>query len=262
MRVCGYTRSRYGDKVTSRSIAEGLDSWTLDAASAHICQDSRETSPTPRHPATPIVTSSKNSSTLRQPFAAYIPFSWMEASRPEETATLSPEDHAAAKGDLPENDDDEQRRLENARLAVVPPYWQHRRYESYTSANIVRPPAIILEDHTEDSETNCQTPLWAKEVSFQDYVVVSGNNIPSVGDYVVWTCTIKTLDVGPSSTSTPFNFSSLAEFLLHASLQGGSIIIRKRSIFYQALRSQAQSFVLWLKVLPGTRSLRNFVESC
>lgn len=180
----------------------------------------------------------------------------MDASRPEETATLSLEDHADAK------DDDEQRRVENARLAVVPPYWQHRRYESYTSANIVRPPAIILEDHTEDLETNCQTPLWAKEVSFQDYVVVSGNNIPSVGDYVVWTCTIKTLDVGPSSTSTPFNFSSLAEFLLHASLQGGSIIIRKRSIFYQALRSQAQSFVLWLKVLPGTRSLRNFVESC
>lgn len=156
----------------------------------------------------------------------------MDASRPEETATLPLEGHAAAKMDLPGNDDDdEQRRVENARLAVVPPYWQHRRFESYTPANIVRPPAIILEDHTEDLETNCQTPLWAKDVSLQDYVVVSGNNIPSVGDYVVWTCTIKTLDVGPSSSSNPFNFSSLAEFLLHASLQGGSISIRKRSIF-------------------------------
>lgn len=136
----------------------------------------------------------------------------MDASRPEETATLPQKAPAAAKGDLPENDD-EQRRVENARLAVVPPYWQHRRYESYTSANIVRPPAIVLEDHTEDLEINCQSPLWAKEVSLQDYVVVSGN-IPSVGDYVVWTCTIKTLDVGPSFSSTPFNFSSLAEFLL------------------------------------------------
>lgn len=243
-------RSRYGDKVTShycRRSRRGL--------CTHL---SRGPSPTPRHPNCYILT---NSSTLRQPFAAYIPFSWMDASRPEETATLPLEAPAAAKGDLPGNDDDEQRRVENAQLAVVPPYWQHRRYESYTSTNIVRPPAIILEDHTEDWETNRQTPLWAKEVSLQDYVVVSGN-IPSVGDYVVWTCTIKTLDVGPSSSSTPSNFSSLAEFLLHASLQGGSITMRKRSIFYQALKSQAKSFVLRLKVLSGTRSLRNFVESC
>lgn len=129
----------------------------------------------------------------------------MDASRPEETATLTQEDPAAAKGDLPGNNDDEQRRVENAQLAVEPPYWQHRRYESYTSTNIVRPPAIILEDHTEDLETNCQTPPWAKEVSLHDYVVVSGN-IPSVGDYVVWTCTIKTLDVGPFSSTNPFQF--------------------------------------------------------
>lgn len=136
----------------------------------------------------------------RQLVAAYIPFSWMDASCRQETTTLPSEESAAAKGDSP-GDVDEQRRAENARLAVVPPYWQHRRYESYASANIVRPPAIILEDHTEDLEPNCQTPLWAKEVSLQDYVVVSGN-IPSVGDYVVWNCTIQTLDVGPSS-STP-----------------------------------------------------------
>lgn len=130
----------------------------------------------------------------------------MDASSPEETTTLPLEDPAAAKGDLPGNNDDEQRMVENARLAVEPPpYWQHRRYESYTSANIVQPPAIILEDHTEDLETNCQPSPWAKEVSLHDYVVVSGN-IPSVGDYVVWTCTIKTLDVGPFSSTNPFQF--------------------------------------------------------
>ena len=186
-------RSRYGDKVTSHYCRR---------PGCGFC-----TSPTPL-PHCYILT---NSSTLRQSFAAYIPLSWMDASRPEETATLPLEEPAAAKGDLPgDDDDDEQTRAENARLAVVPPYWQHRRYESYASANIVRPSAIILEDHTEDLETNCRTPLWAKEVSLQNYVVVSGN-IPSVGDYVVWTCTIKTLDVGPSSFN-PFNFSSVAEF--------------------------------------------------
>lgn len=136
----------------------------------------------------------------------------MDASCREETPTLPLEESPAANGGSPGDGDEQQTTAaENARLAAVPPYWQHRRYESYASANIVRPPAIILEDHTEDLEPNCRTPLWAKEVSLQDYIVVSGN-IPSVGDYVVWTCAIQTLDVGPSSFH-PFNLaSSLSSF--------------------------------------------------
>lgn len=75
----------------------------------------------------------------------------------------------------------------------VPPYWQHRRYESYASANIVRPSPIILEDRTEHP-SECAGPLWAKGVLVDSYVVVSGK-LPSLGDYIVWNCKISTIDV-------------------------------------------------------------------
>lgn len=94
-------------------------------------------------------------------------------------------------------------------LSTVPPYWQHRRCESYASVDITRPPAIILVDHTE-IEPECSSPLWAKAVSLQDYVVVSGS-FASVGDYIVWSCKIDTLDVGGSLSL----FSPLCSGLLH-----------------------------------------------
>ncbi|MCJ1426949.1 PX domain-containing protein ypt35 [Sticta canariensis] len=77
-------------------------------------------------------------------------------------------------------------------FSTVPPYWQHHRYESYTSVDVTRPPAIILEDHTE-TETECSNPLWAKAAFLEDYVMVSGS-FASVGDYIVWSCKIDTLD--------------------------------------------------------------------
>ena len=79
-------------------------------------------------------------------------------------------------------------------LAIVPPYWQHQRHESYASVDIIRPPPIVLEDHTDD-EPQCRSPLWAKKVVLEDYIVVSGN-LASVGNYIVWSCKIGTLDVG------------------------------------------------------------------
>lgn len=84
----------------------------------------------------------------------------------------------------------------------VPPYWQHRRYESYASANIVRPTPIILEDRTEHP-SECTSPLWAKGVLLDGYAVVSGK-LPSLGDYVVWSCTIATLDVGDWAAALDF----------------------------------------------------------
>ena len=76
---------------------------------------------------------------------------------------------------------------------LIPPYWQHRRDESYSSIGIVRPPPITLEDHTEEPSEQSKS-LWAKGVSIEDYVTVSGN-LPGVGDYVVWNCKVDTLDV-------------------------------------------------------------------
>ncbi|KAJ4383023.1 hypothetical protein N0V86_002250 [Didymella sp. IMI 355093] len=88
------------------------------------------------------------------------------------------------------------------RNSVVPPYWQRHerngsRLSSYTSDAGAR---IVLEDHTDETSEQCKV-LWAKHVTIDDYVVVSGTapalGAYSPGQYVVWNCTVETLDGGP-----------------------------------------------------------------
>jgi hypothetical protein len=79
------------------------------------------------------------------------------------------------------------------RSSVVPPYWQqHVRHGSYYSTD-GRPTPIGLEDHTDEASESCRV-LWAKGVTIDDHVVVSGT-APGLGAYVVWNCTVETLDV-------------------------------------------------------------------
>ena len=77
--------------------------------------------------------------------------------------------------------------------SIVPPYWSHQRYESYSSVRNTKPPPITLEDHTEESYEESGA-VWAKGVTVENYVLVSGT-VPSVGNFVVWNCKIETLDV-------------------------------------------------------------------
>ena len=76
---------------------------------------------------------------------------------------------------------------------LIPPYWTHRRYESYRSVDIIKPPPITLEDHTAEQFTEI-APAWAKGITIDDYVLVSGS-VPNVGKFVVWNCRIDTLNV-------------------------------------------------------------------
>ena len=85
---------------------------------------------------------------------------------------------------------------------IFPPYWQHTRGQSYASviSNGGKPPPIRLEDHTDvsyEGDGGVCSPLWAKVVSIDDHVIVSGN-VKGVGDYVVWICRVDTLDVRES----------------------------------------------------------------
>lgn len=77
--------------------------------------------------------------------------------------------------------------------SLVPPYWSHRRYESYSSVKNTRPPPITLEDHTEESSDQSGA-VWAKGITIDDHVLLSGT-LPSVGSFVVWNCKIETIDV-------------------------------------------------------------------
>lgn len=76
---------------------------------------------------------------------------------------------------------------------VIPPYWSHHRNISRTSQISLDQPAITLEDHTEDPNSETSRGLWAKSVTVDDYAVVQGKT--GVGAYVVWNCRIQTLDV-------------------------------------------------------------------
>ncbi|GIK07392.1 PX domain-containing protein ypt35 [Aspergillus viridinutans] len=78
---------------------------------------------------------------------------------------------------------------------VIPPYWSHHRNASRTSQISLDQPAITLEDHSEDPNSETSRGLWAKSVTVDDYAVVKGKT--GVGAYVVWNCRIQTLDGGP-----------------------------------------------------------------
>jgi hypothetical protein len=90
------------------------------------------------------------------------------------------------------------------RNSIVPPYWKRYSQSSLNgngngngnpnaSAENLAPPPIQLEDHTDAGSEQCKA-LWAKSVTVDDYVIVSGT-APGVGSYVVWNCTVETLDV-------------------------------------------------------------------
>ncbi|KAL4784703.1 Phox homologous domain-containing protein [Aspergillus varians] len=78
---------------------------------------------------------------------------------------------------------------------IVPPYWSHHRNASRTSQiSIDGGPAITLEDHTEDPNSETSRGLWARSVTIDDHVVVQGKT--GIGAYVVWNCKIRSLEGG------------------------------------------------------------------
>lgn len=78
---------------------------------------------------------------------------------------------------------------------VIPPYWQrHERNASRLSqSSLARSTGITLEDHTADPNSETSRGLWARSVAIDDHRVVQGKT--GVGAYVVWNCTIQTLEV-------------------------------------------------------------------
>ena len=109
----------------------------------------------------------------------------------------SSNDDASHYDDVPRADGQQQEQGK-ATSSVAPIHWQHRRYESYVSIGHTKPPPITLEDNTEEIP-DIKSPLWAKAVTIDDHVVVSGS-VRGVGEYTIWNCRIDTLDVSPCST--------------------------------------------------------------
>ena len=88
-----------------------------------------------------------------------------------------------------------------SRLLVTdaPPFWTTtpprptRSFSALSHGSLHRPAAILLEDHSSEHNEHTQS-CWARSVRVDDYVVVSGRT--GVGAYVVWHCTVGTLEGG------------------------------------------------------------------
>ncbi|KZF26137.1 PX-domain-containing protein [Xylona heveae TC161] len=158
---------------------------------------------------------------------------------------------------------------------LVPPYWQaHQRTDSSGSVDNspAHPPPITLEDHTEHS---CEqsSALWAKSVTIQDYAIIRGSRT-GVGAYVVWNCSIETLDGGPMMIRKRYSeFDELRRKLLETfptseaalpPLPPKSVISRFQPKFLQARREGLSYFLNCVLLNPefaGSPVLKEFVFS-
>lgn len=79
-----------------------------------------------------------------------------------------------------------------------PPFWnKHGRSASsvsYQSISHLRPPNIILEDHSDEDDESGRA-CWAKHAAVDSWVVISGAT--GIGAYVVWNCTVETINGAP-----------------------------------------------------------------
>ncbi|KAF2707485.1 Phox-like protein [Pleomassaria siparia CBS 279.74] len=89
---------------------------------------------------------------------------------------------------------------------------RHERTNSNPSVNADNNNSPIrLEDHTDAGSEQCKA-LWARYVTIDDYVIVG--TPPGLGAYVVWNCTVETLDGGPMSIIKRYSeFEKLRENL-------------------------------------------------
>ncbi|KAF9238440.1 hypothetical protein DTO012A7_8966 [Penicillium roqueforti] len=155
--------------------------------------------------------------------------------------------------------------------AVVPPYWRrHERDASHVSQASLRGATITLEDHTTDPNSETSRGLWASSVTIDDHVVVRG--MTGVGSYVVWNCTIQTLDGGPIVVRMRYSeFDDLRQRLVasfpHArsalpALPPKSIIFKFRPSFLESRRVGLEYFLNCVLLNPefsGSPIVKDFL---
>lgn len=159
---------------------------------------------------------------------------------------------------------------------VVPPYWRHQRalsraslassVDTYRSSK----PAITLEDHTTDPNATTTRGLWARSVTIDDHVVVSGKT--GIGAYVVWLCNVQTLDGGPMMIPMRYSeFDELRSLLATAfpharnalpPLPPKSMLFKFRPKFLESRRIGLQYFLNCVLLNPefsGSPVLKDFL---
>ncbi|KAF3399108.1 PX domain-containing protein YPT35 [Talaromyces pinophilus] len=179
---------------------------------------------------------------------------------------------------LDTNTNTKQARKDRPISGVVPPYWRHQRALSRASlASSVdthrsSKPAITLEDHTADPNATTTRGLWARSVTIDDHVVVSGKT--GIGAYVVWMCNVQTLDGGPMMIPMRYSeFDELRSLLATAfpharnalpPLPPKSVLFKFRPKFLEQRRIGLQYFLNCVLLNPefsGSPVLKDFLFS-
>ena len=132
---------------------------------------------------------------------------------------------------------------------LSPPYWQTRlRSDSTLSSNPAtsqkrRSGTIRLEDHDEESAEQYRA-VWAKSVSIDDFSVVGAGVGPAIGSYVVWNCTVETLNVSAYAVTEPIvkldvlhkkNFGRRANGWMVASIVFSHFILHRQILIEMCL---------------------------
>lgn len=126
--------------------------------------------------------------------------------QPNGSASSHPEEH----DDDPARPKDKDVENNDAEPPISPPYWQRGNStlsEASASAQQTRNKQnrlsgpISLHDNSDETENDQARACWAKAARIDDYVIVSGSvSKAGLGSYVVWNCTIETLNVSRYST--------------------------------------------------------------
>ncbi|EED16192.1 conserved hypothetical protein [Talaromyces stipitatus ATCC 10500] len=194
------------------------------------------------------------------------------------TASISEHHPNNTNGTAHHNPDTNKPRKDRPVSGVVPPYWRHHRALSRASLASVdthhssSKPAITLEDHTADPDATTTKGLWARSVTIDDHVVVSGKT--GIGAYVVWMCNVQTLDGGPMMI--PMRYSEFDELRLLLSkafpqstnalppLPPKSVLFKFRPKFLESRRIGLQYFLNCVLLNPefaGSPVLKDFLFS-
>ncbi|KAJ5252579.1 hypothetical protein N7489_002989 [Penicillium chrysogenum] len=129
---------------------------------------------------------------------------------------------------------------------------------------------ITLEDHTADPNSETSRGLWASSVTIDDHVIVRG--MTGVGSYVVWNCTVQTLDGGPIVVRMRYSeFDDLRQRLVdsfpHArnalpALPPKSVIYKFRPKFLESRRVGLEYFLNCVLLNPefsGSPIVKDFL---
>lgn len=167
---------------------------------------------------------------------------------------------------------------ETSPTITTPPYWhsetRHGRSisnASYQSLGYQRPSAILLEDHSEETNVLSQS-CWAKSATIDEYVLVSGPT--GIGAYVVWHCTVETLKGGDMTIRKRYSeFDQLRVDLVRAfphaeamipQLPRKSVVSRFRPKFLHARKAGLSHFLNCILLNPefaASPILKDFIFS-